>query len=255
MMRRYFIRIIAALLLSYFVIMTVSAVFGASLDRDSMLDVWVAVLESLPFGKVFGMISIRIFTEALGMGRDMSAYILRLNNFGPIDFLNDLCKIILTGALIEAVGFFLQALTGVSEGGGITKITMRGIIGVVSAFLCTGIAALVLSHLENSLISFPDAVQGAIKFIVFLISIAGTVGIFYFTLGCSIAGALVMGLVKNLLVNVIKVAATYIGVLLILLYISEGEYLKILPVIGGWGVVIIMMIGVDLMLESIFKEG
>jgi hypothetical protein len=94
--------------------------------------------------------------------------------------------------------------------------------------------------------------QWAANSLVLIIAVAGSIGIFYFSLGCSIAAALVMALIKNLLVNAIKVFITYLGVLLVVLYISEGEYLVVLPVIGGWAIVILMMIGVDLMLESIF---
>lgn len=251
-MFRTIAKLFAALLMAYLVIMIASLVFGAFLDRDGMIDVWLAILEFIPFGKLLGTVCIKVFTESLGMGRDMAAYLLGVNNLAPIDFLSDLGKVILTGALIEAVDFFLQSLTGVAKGGGLYKIAMRGICGIVSAFVCTGIAILILQYLQAQLQSVSNVMQWAANSLVLIIAVAGSIGIFYFSLGCSIAAALVMALIKNLLVNAIKVFITYLGVLLVVLYISEGEYLVVLPVIGGWAIVILMMIGVDLMLESIF---
>ena len=51
-----------------------------------------------------------------------------------------------------------------------------------------------------------------------------------------------------------KVAATYTGTLLVLLFLSEKAYLKMVSAIGAWAVVIILLIGVDMMLSSVYDH-
>ena len=59
---------------------------------------------------------------------------------------------------------------------------------------------------------------------------------------------------KIVLTNTLKVAATYTGTLLVLLFLSEKAYLKMVSAIGAWAVVIILLIGVDMMLSSVYDH-
>lgn len=73
-------------------------------------------------------------------------------------------------------------------------------------------------------------------------------------LGVGMVGALVFVLIKIVIINVLKVGATYTGILLVLLFLGEKAYLKMFSVISVWGVVIIVLIGIDIMISSIFNH-
>lgn len=246
-------RLFAAILLAFLIITFSGVIFSSILDGDNMADVWISILEYIPFGKVFGTLCLKIFSESIGLGKDMSKYVLGLKTLGNIDYFSDVCKLMLTGVLVDAFSFFLESATGTLKKSGIANTVIRSICNIVSAFLCTGIAAIVLRFLDLQLVSFSDFTKWITSFGTTILVLIGSVGVFYFILGGSIVGALVMSLVKLLATNMIKVAASYITILLVILFLSEGAYAKIIPVLGSWAFIIFLMFSVERMLASIFE--
>ena len=246
-------RLFAAILLAFLIITFSGVIFSSILDGDNMADVWISILEYIPFGKVFGTLCLKIFSESIGLGKDMSKYVLGLKTLGNIDYFSDVCKLMLTGVLVDAFSFFLESATGTLKKSGISNTVIRSICNIVSAFLCTGIAAIVLRFLDLQLVSFSDFTKWITSFGTTILVLIGSVGVFYFILGGSIVGALVMSLVKLLATNMIKVAASYITILLVILFLSEGAYAKIIPVLGSWAFIIFLMFSVERMLASIFE--
>ena len=161
---------------------------------------------------------------------------------------------LLTAVCFEAVYNFVQVLMGVIEKGGIYNVLLQMISGMVAALLSTFAASIILNVLCRQLVSLPKAVQGIISVLVTLITVSGAVGVLYFVLGIGLAGAIGFVFLKIVLTNTLKVAATYTGTLLVLLFLSEKAYLKMVSAIGAWAVVIILLIGVDMMLSSVYDH-
>ena len=247
-------KLLSAVLLAYMLIICTGVVFANVLDEREMVNVWLAILEYIPFGKMFGEISMKLFNESFGLGSNMADYVLGLNSMRPADFLFDLCKIMVTGALIDAVGFALQSMIGVWGKKGVYSTFMKAICGIVSAFICTGLAIIVLGIFGNQLVNLPGPAQIAAAGLTTLVPLLASVGLLYFAIGSGIVAAIVIGLTKTLIVNILKVSATYVFTLLLVMFINEGEYLKILPALGAWAVVIVMMFGVEEILQSVIEK-
>ena len=247
-------KLLSAVLLAYMLIICAGVVFANVLDEREMVNVWLAILEYIPFGKMFGEISMKLFNESFGLGSNMADYVLGLNSMRPADFLFDLCKIMVTGALIDAVGFALQSMIGVWGKKGVYSTFMKAICGIVSAFICTGLAIIVLGIFGNQLVNLPGPAQIAAAGLTTLVPLLASVGLLYFAIGSGIVAAIVIGLTKTLIFNILKVSATYVFTLLLVMFINEGEYLKILPALGAWAVVIVLMIGVEEILQSVIEK-
>ena len=71
--------------------------------------------------------------------------------------------------------------------------------------------------------------------------------------GKKLISACIYTVIKIIMLNVFKVVTTYIGILLILLFIGEKEYLRVGAVGAGWIVIIMALIGLDLMVSSVFE--
>ena len=112
---------------------------------------------------------------------------------------------------------------------------MKAICGIVSAFICTGLAIIVLGIFNKQLVQLPGPAQIAVAALTTLVPLLASVGLLYFAIGSGIVAAFAIGLTKTLIVNILKVSATYVFTLLLVMFINEGEYLKILPCVGSMG--------------------
>ena len=158
----------------------------------------------------------------------------------------------LTAVLFQAVNNFLQTVMNIKERGGVYNVLMQMISGMFSALICTFIASIVLYFLCQQLVSLLNIIQRIVSIFVTCITVGGAIGVLYFVLGAGIFGAVAFVLLKIVLINVLKVGVTYTGIILIILFLGEKAYLKLFSVFAVWGVVIIILIGIDIMISSMF---
>lgn len=253
-MRRTTTRVISTAIMGLMTIWIASIIFGALADDGVILDAWYSMLKYIPFGGQFAGICIDLFGDSFAMGKGLTEYTLGIVGLTPLEFFKDTCTIILTAVFFEAVHNMLQVMMEIKGKDGLHNILMQMISGMAASVVCTFIATILLQKLTVQLANLPEIAQGIISIIVSGVTVAGAFGVFYFTMGVGLLGALGFVFVKVLLVNVLKVAANYIAILLILLFIGEKAYMNIIPVFAGWGAVIIILLGIDIMMKSVFGK-
>lgn len=247
------IKVISTALLAYFIIIIATAIFGSMADEGVILDAWFSMVEYIPFGSVWGNICINLFSDSFNMGNGLAEYLISVKALSLLDVFEDTATLILTAVFFEAVNNALQVIMNIKGRGGIYNILMKMISGMISALLCTFIASIVLHFLCQQLVLLPNIIQGIISILVTCITVSGAVGVMYFVMGVGIFGVVAFVLLKIVLINVLKVGATYTCIMLVLLFLGEKAYLKLFSVFAAWGVVIIMLIGIDIMISSIFE--
>lgn len=247
-------KVISAALLAFIIVTAVTVGLGSMADDGVILDAWYAMIGYIPFGNVLAPLCVDLFSESFNLGKNMSEYLIGIKALTMLDFFQDVVILLLTAVCFEAVNNFVQVLMGVKEKGGIYNVLLQMISGMVAALLSTFAASIILNVLCRQLVSLPKAVQGIISVLVTLITVSGAVSVLYFVLGIGLAGAIGFVFLKIVLTNTLKVAATYTGTLLVLLFLSEKAYLKMVSAIGAWAVVIILLIGVDMMLSSVYDH-
>ena len=243
-------KVISAALLAFIIVTAVTVGLGSMADDGVILDAWYAMIGYIPFGNVLAPLCVDLFSESFNLGKNMSEYLIGIKALTMLDFFQDVVILLLTAVCFEAVNNFVQVLMGVKEKGGIYNVLLQMISGMVAALLSTFAASIILNVLCRQLVSLPKAVQGIISVLVTLITVSGAVVV----LGIGLAGAIGFVFLKIVLTNTLKVAATYTGTLLVLLFLSEKAYLKMVSAIGAWAVVIILLIGVDMMLSSVYDH-
>lgn len=245
-------KVISTALLAYFVIMISTAIFGSMADDGVILDAWYSTIEYIPFGNVWALVCVDLFSESFNMGNSLSKYLVGLKELSSLDFFEDTATLMLTAVLFQAVNNFLQTVMNIKERGGVYNVLMQMISGMFSALICTFIASIVLHFLCQQLVSLPNIIQRIVSIFVTCITVGGAIGVLYFVLGAGIFGAVAFVLLKIVLINVLKVGVTYTGIILIILFLGEKAYLKLFSVFAVWGVVIIILIGIDIMISSMF---
>lgn len=246
-------RVIATGLFAYFLIMCITLTFGFLVDTGVIMDAWYNMLEFLPFGSLLGPLCVDLFESSFNMGTNLAKYTSIQNPNTFLEIFQDSGVLILTAIFTEAVSNSIHTVMNIKGKNGLHNILMRMFTSMVSVLLMTFIATLAMNFLYQQLTAVPKILQGIIAALVSIITIAGSIGVMYFILGSGILAALAYALIKVILVNALKVFATYVGTLLIILFISEEAYLKALGTLSGWALVIIMLIGVDIMISSVFE--
>ena len=253
-MTRKTIRIISMALLTYFVIQVVILCFGMWADDGTLLKAWYALLEQIPFGESLGTFCVNLFSDSLGTGHNMSKYLLEIKNSGAKDVLEDICLLVVTSLIFEAGNNFLQTVLSVKGKMGIHNIIMQMLCGMISVIVCTVIASVLMDFFYSQLDQMSGAVQSLISILVSLLAIGGSFGVMYFVLEIGVLGAIAFVGIKVLLINILKVLITYSSILFVILFICEEAYLRMFAVFAGWGGIIIVLIGLDMIVSILFSR-
>ena len=247
-------KVISTVLLGYLIVTVVMIGVGSLADDGVILDAWYAMVGCVPFGNILAPFCVDLFSESFNLGKNMSEYLIGIKGLTALDFFQDVVTVLLTAVFYEAVDNFVQVLMGIKERGGIHNVLMQMISGMVSVFLATIVAGVALNYLCQQLVLLPDIARGIISVLVTLITVSGAVGVIYFVLGMGIVRALSYVFLKLVLTNTLKVMATYTGALLVMLFLGEKAYLKMFSACAAWGVVIILLIGADLLISSVYEH-
>lgn len=246
-------KMIAMLLLGWLFFWVITIGLGSLVDTGVILDAWYNMLGYIPFGGWLAQLCVDLFEQSFNMGQGLVKYTQNIQPMDPLLIFNDSCILILTAMTAEAGNAFIQALMEVGKKEkGIADVIMRMVSGMISVLLCTFVATMLMNFLYGQLASVSSAVQWVVSTLVSLITVGGAVGIFYLILGAGVLQTIAYVGIKIIFVNVFKVLATYLGVLLILLFIGEEAYVNAFAAFAGWGVVIVILIGVDIMISSMF---
>ena len=100
----------------------------------------------------------------------------------------------------------------------------------------------VMGFLADQLAKIPDFVRWVVYIVVPGITIWGSYSIMSMIIAGGAVATVGYVLVKMVILNVVKVVLTYAGILLTLLFLNEEAYLKALGALGGWGLIIVVLI-------------
>ena len=247
-------KVILSVLVTYVLLVGIASLVGVLVKDGHLQDAWFSLISYLPFGKPLASFCVNLFTDTLHMGSDTAQYLEGIEQRKILDFFHDSCVLILTAVFFEAVNAGLQKILGVKKKAGFQKVVFRLICGIVSALLCTSIATVLLKTFSQLQFHIPGVLQGLLSLIVSAAAMAGTVSLTTILLGLSMSAAILFVLFKVLLVNILKVEFTYITMLMILLILCEGAYLKLFAVFAGWGFLILGLIFVDILVSQVLEK-
>ena len=246
---------IAVLIMTPIIIVLASAIMGTFVEEGVILQLWVSLITKIPFGNAFGELSVNIFVDVFGATYDTVKYASVLSKVTFLQVLEDCSRLLLVALCYEAVNSFVQNMLGVwKKQSGLANILMQMASSMISIVLCTVVATAITGFLYQQVVQLPNVARGIISTIVSILLIAGAYGVATLVLGATVLGTVAFVGVNMILTNALKVIASYVGMLLIIMFLNEGAYAKLFAAVSGWGVVIVLLIGIDLMMSSLFKR-
>lgn len=248
------VRIISIALLTYLAIQIVTLFLGIWTEDGTLLNAWYTFIDRIPFGSKLGTFCVNVFSDSFEIEHDMTRYLLNIKSLGIKDVLEDICLLAVTALIFEAGNNILQILLGVKGRISIHDVIIQMLCGMVSVIICTLLASILMNYLYTKMDQLSSIVQSAISILIALLTIGGSFGFMYFVLEISALGALLFVGIKVLFINILKVLITYSSILFIILFISEEAYLKMFAVFAGWGGIIIVLLGLDMLVSILFRE-
>lgn len=245
---------IGVCLFTYFLVMIFTIVVGSLVDDGVILQIWLSMVSEIPFGKFFSELAVNIFTEGFGMGLDVNTYLINANKLTFVKVLEDTCCLMLTALVYQAVDYACQALLGVAgKQSGLHNILMQACSKIIAIMISTFIATILVGFLYGQLSKLSQVWQGGISGIVSLITVIGAFGVAQTVLVAGFWGIIAFVCIKVILVNLLKVSASYIALLLLIIFVNEGAIGYAVGVFGGWAAIIIMLTAIELMMDGLFS--
>lgn len=244
----------ASVFFIFFCILIIVPIVGALADDGTIRNIWLDVLEVFPFGGMLGELVVRIFSKALGQYIDVSEYLS--GNALPgsaIMWMQEILKLCMTGIFYGALTAVVDQLIKVkktSKGwAGAERVLWHMFCTLLASVLCGLIFQFLYSQI-NQLSS--QAARIWTDAIMFLVTGGGIV-VYILLLG-TLGKALIYVIIKLVLLNTLNAVLSYSLLLMILLCLSEKSYLLLAGSIGAWGVLIVLLIGIDIMLSSVLEK-
>lgn len=244
------LRLLSYVLIAFIVILVVMSVLSTMADGGIMIDIWGQVLAVIPFGNLAAQITVSIYGELVDATVNANEYLMTAVSSWSW-FVENICKLCLTAMLFGSVSNFLQNLTGLKDAKGFWVALQRIVADIISAVLSAFFAGIVLGIFFEQLRKLAEGIQGVLSAVITLGILGASVWVFRLLLGIGIGSAVLYVLIKLLLMNVVKLMLTYVLALFLLLCLAEKAYLYLGVGFGTWGALILMVIGIEMCLESV----
>lgn len=237
--------------LSMFILLPVVGVLA---DDGTIRNIWLDMLEVFPFGGALGELTVNIVSKVLGEYIDINEYLAGSTQpEGPAVWMQEVAKLCMTGifygALTAAVDNWIEVKKTSKGWAGVQRILWHMFCALLASILC----GLVFQFFLSQLVQLTPQAGRIIADVVMFGVAAGGIWVYILILG-ALGNALVYVVIKLIVVNTLNVVASYMLMLAVLLCLSEKAYLMLAGSIGTWGVIIVMLIGLDIILSSVLEK-
>lgn len=225
-----------------------------ALSSEGLIGLLTTICEAIPFGNNFCEAAIGIASSITGFISDTAELTNEMSKYTPSSYLFELAKLIVATVFYEALFGAGKVVTGLKGRKGFWIRGQEALLSVFCAF-CAGITSSVaMRFMGNQISSLPQFVQ---MIITGAISAGSLIGLFYvlklfattFVLSKFIAGVIV----EHLVVNAIKLAATYVFSLLIVIGVAYGNWGYVVCSSSGLILIFILMEAISLIIKPIFE--
>ena len=252
-----FVSFLATILLSFIIVYVTIAVGGALSGDDLILDMFLNVIDVLPYGNAIAEFAFTLISGFLGTTVNYTQGMFGSDSATFLYLVQEFCKLCLSAGIFPALNEFLQIICGVKNESGIWNFLKSIVITMLCGYLAAFFAGLALEFLFTQVQGLPRIAQGILSGGVSLGIIGGVfmiVKLLFFSGGSMLAFTLYY-LIRYVLLNIIKIMIVYLMILSTFILILWGNIGAFITSMGGLFVLLIMVIGFDIMLKSAFDFG
>lgn len=256
--RKDAISLTSLILIIVIVVPLILAALRTFVEAGVFRNLWYDMVDLLPFGGAIAQLAIKIYTTIIPQVLDVQNYTAQIQPInGVFEFLEEFGKLCVAGVCYKAISYAGDKAMENSESKGILVFLRRVVWHLASAFLGCVASGVVLHILFVNIQAATGHgfVQGIASILMILVTLAGGAGIFWFTIGFS-SVFLCIGytLVKIFLMNACTVFVSGVFMSFIVLNLAEGTWELVIAGMAGWGFILVVLVGVDMMLSVAFGD-
>ena len=243
------ISVIATLLIGYFVLCAVILPFAGSMDNIG--EITTDLVELLPFGEQTYGLAISILNTVSGQTLSYHAIEGSFTLSYLIQELAESLIIIIVYEALRLVSFKFMEIT--DDVSGKYNKMKKLIVSVIMAIIATCLAPLLIKNIFDNMSGLTSGWQVAISALVPSILFSGGTAFFVFLYGISIGLSLVYILVKFFVVGGLRLFGCYIFIFLTVLALQYGNWSLLAASLPSLLVLILLLTGLELMIDSLVK--
>ena len=246
--KRSIISLVACLFLLYFLIFPlICYIFLGKADAANNIS---NVVSLIPFGNAWYACAINIFAELT----NTSLEVLSLPPITVTYALGELAKSIFTAIIFELLYMLLSHIMGFEEYRGVNNYVMRICTSLMLALLAACIAPSVMEHLVGLFHLFGSGMSDVITFFIIVLQLGGMIAFLLIFKGLSILNSALFVLIKLVLVDLLRLVICYISFFMLYIAITQKMYLLLAPTFCDFVGIGILLLGIELMLQSVLPS-
>ena len=205
------------------------------------------IIDLVPFGRPCYWFAVKfaaMFRGQMIAGTQVS------QNFTISYFFQELTKALFTAVIFEALNLALCGAMGIVKPEGRWNKAKKMLVTVFDALLAACLAPIPINYILNNLSSLSNVFAGLITGTVPAILMIGGTFFFKYALGLSIGIAVFYMLIKHILMDLVRLFASYVCLFFILIGLQEGSFVWVTG--GGICLLLLALIlaAIDLMLDA-----
>lgn len=254
-MRRHKMNFTAFLIVVVITFVFILPVIGGLADDGFFKDIWLDVIEAIPFGSFVGEAVVKVFSKVIPAAGNFNDYLNGIQEIkGLTGYLQEFCKLCLTSILYGALNHYGEKAMGLKGKTDVWMFLQKVVWNMISAFICAVTAGLTLKIAFGQINQLVKGMAGMWTSIIGFIILAGGAGIFSYVLGISAGLAVGYIFVRLVLMNICSLMVSSGCLAFVILCFSERAYSHMFAGMGAWMGAVIILIGIDMMLSSVFKN-
>lgn len=252
---------------SHFAAMTILVVFAIPItliffgflsdsfgSRGDLIGLFTSMCEAIPFGNTFCEFAVTLSSSMTSFISDTSDLMNEISKYTPASYLFEFAKLIVAAVFYEALFGAGKVVTELNIREGFWNRGQEALLNVLCAFLGGITASVSMGFLEGAMANFPTLVKAIISGVISVGSLVGLFMVLKLFVTTYVVGKFVAGfIVEHIIINAIKLAATYVFSLLMMIGIAYGNWAYVAASSGGIITIFIMMQGISLMMKPIFE--
>lgn len=252
-MRRHSKSLIALLILIVFLSPFAAVISRLVADTGVFDELWAAFVRELPFGSVIAKGAVSLLSETAPVLVNSQKYLSAAKELHTVlEFFQELGKLLLTATIYGLLSKVAVSYLELGERGGIAAFFLKVLANMISVFLAALLVTPLLHYAYREINRLSGAGSGFWTAVILAITVIGASGIYALLLSLGAGLAIGYVLVKLVLMNIVQLLAAGFCLAFALLNLAEGTWHLALLGFGSWTVILIILVGIDLMLESVF---
>lgn len=235
------------------IILVADGVISGDLSNGIIASLITGILEVIPFGGKIGEIVFKTVSSTFEFAATPSTG--SSSTFSMLDFITEIMTLLVAAVAYQALFAFLKGITELNVREGLWNQLQKALLDFFSAFLAGFIAGKICLFFINQLKLFSVQLQYILPILIALVTAGGLFAVVFLITTITSLTTFVLGFfIKFILSNIVKLLATYVFMLLILVGAYDGNFTKVLAGCGGIIVIFIMLGAIDVMLKPVFGD-